>query len=251
MPDFPRVVFAEPLSAEDLALCRKFGVEPSLDASAADWVLFRDALHRLRLRACERLGGIEVGVDLSGGDLARRLRTARKDQPLARAASLHRRPSPPTVLDATAGLGRDAFLLAQLGCEVTAIERVPALALLLAEAASRAAPAHPVVIHCAEAERWLRERDEGSFDVVVLDPMFPTQGRAQVKKEMQACRLLAGPPGDCSLLVHEALRAARERVIVKRHPHELPLHGAPSFAIDGERVRFDVYLKPAAGPQAP
>ena len=91
MPDFPRVVFAEPLSAEDLALCRKFGVEPSLDASAADWVLFRDALHRLRLRACERLGGIEVGVDLSGGDLARRLRADQQDYELPMSDLLSRK----------------------------------------------------------------------------------------------------------------------------------------------------------------
>ena len=37
----------------------------------------------------------------------------------------------PTLLDATAGLGRDAFVLAELGCTLTLIERQPLIAALL------------------------------------------------------------------------------------------------------------------------
>ena len=107
------------------------------------------------------------------------------------------------------------------------------------------------VITAASGEEALRALEQSDVDVVLLDPMFPTQGRAQVKKEMQVCRLLAGQPGSQDVLVHRAFVAARERVVVKRHPHEQPLAGAPSFSIDGERVRFDVYLKPKAAPSAP
>jgi hypothetical protein len=103
-----------------------------------------------------------------------------------------------------------------------------------------------VSVRCADAEAVLAEAGEGSFDVVYLDPMFPAAGRAQVKKEMQACRMLAGPPGSTQTLLHRARRAARDRVVVKRHPHEAPLAGAPSFTVAGERVRFDVYLTAAA-----
>ena len=42
------------------------------------------------------------------------------------------------MLDATAGLGRDAFVLASLGCQVTLIERVPAVAALLENGIERA-----------------------------------------------------------------------------------------------------------------
>ena len=45
----------------------------------------------------------------------------------------------PTVVDATAGLGRDAFVLASLGCKVTLIERSPVVAALLQDGLARAA----------------------------------------------------------------------------------------------------------------
>ena len=108
----------------------------------------------------------------------------------------------------------------------------------------RAPFADRIAVRHADAAIVLDEMGADSVDVGLLDPMFPTQGRAQVKKEMQVCRLLAGQPGSQDVLVHRAFVAARERVVVKRHPHEQPLAGAPSFSIDGERVRFDVYLAP-------
>ncbi len=65
---------------------------------------------------------------------------------------------------------------------------------------------------------------------------------AQVKKESQALRALAGPPTDTTALFAAAQAAALERVVCKRHPDAPPIGGKPSFAIEGERVRFDVYL---------
>lgn len=45
----------------------------------------------------------------------------------------------PRILDATAGLGRDSFVLASLGCEMTLIERQPLVAALLEDGLQRAA----------------------------------------------------------------------------------------------------------------
>ena len=44
----------------------------------------------------------------------------------------------PTVIDATAGLGRDAFVLACLGCQVTMLERSPVLGVMLKDGLMRA-----------------------------------------------------------------------------------------------------------------
>ena len=44
----------------------------------------------------------------------------------------------PQVLDATAGLGKDAFVLASLGCQMTLIERQPLIAALLEDGLARA-----------------------------------------------------------------------------------------------------------------
>jgi 16S rRNA (guanine1516-N2)-methyltransferase len=148
------------------------------------------------------------------------------------------------VFDATAGHGRDALVLARLGCRVFACETIPALAMIHQDTARLADHAERVDLVCGDATERLP--GVGGVDVVLLDPMFPEPGRAQVKKEMQVCRLLAGPAGDNSALFAGARAAARDRVVVKRHPHEQPLADSPSFSVEGDRVRFDVYLRPTS-----
>ena len=44
----------------------------------------------------------------------------------------------PRVLDATAGMGKDSFVLATLGCELTMIERSPIVQVLLQDGLARA-----------------------------------------------------------------------------------------------------------------
>lgn len=244
-------VFVLPVSAADAERCHRLGLAIAAAASPGQWAVRRTPEQMLELRAPDAEGPLTLSLDLRRGPLARRLATARRDQPLPRALGLHRRDPPPTIVDATAGLGRDALLLAHLGCRVEACERVPVLAVLVDDAAERANCRDRLTVHCVDAAAFLTDHGDRSFDAVYLDPMYPTHGRAQVKKEMQVCRLLAGPPESTANLLHCAFAAARERVVVKRHPHELPLAGPPSFTVDGERVRFDVYLKnPASQPSA-
>ena len=133
----------------DRALAEQFAV-PFAESEAADsWTLQRQIDGALALRAPKAQGALEIQLDLQRGDLARRLKTARPDQPLPRAVGRHRTKATLRVLDATAGLGRDAFSLAAVGCQVHAIERTTALAVLVADAARRAAL--PVTIECADA----------------------------------------------------------------------------------------------------
>jgi 16S rRNA (guanine1516-N2)-methyltransferase len=178
------------------------------------------------------------------GPLAQRLRSARKTDALPRALGMPRRPTPPTVVDATAGLCRDAMVLARLGCQVTAIERIPALAMLAAALLEGSELGTRLTIQTGDAEVWLAGLSpEQAPAVVYLDPMFAEGGKAQVKKDMQICRALAGPPDDLTGLFAVAKSVATERVVVKRHPDLPPLAPGVSFTVDGERVRFDVYLR--------
>lgn len=95
----------------------------------------------------------------------------------------------------------------------------------------------------ADSASWLQQLEaDARPQVVYLDPMFEETGRAQVKKPMQACRALAGPPHDAPTLLRIARTVATERVVVKRHPHHAPLADAPSHTVPSGRVRFDVYL---------
>jgi 16S rRNA (guanine1516-N2)-methyltransferase len=235
------VTFAPPHRALDLDLCARFGIAPASDVDEAAWQLRRSHDGELELRGPVSSTGepLCIRLDPRHGTLAHRLKTSGRKDALARAIGLHRRRDL-AVVDATAGLGRDAMVLASLGAQVTAVERVPALALLLYSATHGVLPFELEVIP-ADARTWLRTPPVRPVDVVYLDPMFGETGSAQVKKEMQACRALAS--GDDSDDLFAAARAAAtDRVVVKRHRGAPPIAPTPSFSVGGERVRFDVYL---------
>ena len=158
----------------------------------------------------------------------------------------------PRVLDATAGLGRDAFVLASLGCEMTLIERQPLIAALLEDGLARAALAHevaPIVARMrlltgnaiALMQAWQDEPPQ----VIYLDPMFPHRDKsALVKKEMRLFRPFVGDDLDAPALLEAALNLATHRVVVKR-PRKAPLiEGAkPGYALEGKSSRYDIYPK--------
>lgn len=157
----------------------------------------------------------------------------------------------PTIIDATAGLGRDAFVLACRGCTVTAIERSPTIAALLEDGMKRAM-ADPSVRQAlggrlrfitADARDYLRAMPEPDrFDVVYLDPMFPArQKSAMVKKESMALRGVVGADGDAVDLLEAARKAARRRVVVKRMLHAPPIGPGATHSHRGKSTRFDVY----------
>lgn len=238
------VTLAQPARGEDLQLALRFGVPVVDQRDPTCWQLVRSDAG-LELRSPHAMGDLRVVVETGSGPLARRLRGARRDDPLARAIGLPKRHDGATVVDATAGLARDAMVLAQLGCRVVALERIPALAMLVANALQGSPMADRLRLERTEAEPWLRALAPGDApDVVYLDPMFDEPGSAQVKKDMQACRALAGPADDAAHLLQTARQVARQRVVVKRHPHLPPLAPDVSFRVDGNRVRFDVYVRP-------
>ncbi|MDO6747132.1 class I SAM-dependent methyltransferase [Gilvimarinus sp. 1_MG-2023] len=156
----------------------------------------------------------------------------------------------PRVLDATAGLGRDAFVLATLGCDVQLLERNPVVHALLQDGLSRAEISADATLAAIIGRMQLLEADARLFmtraskaDVVYLDPMFPErQKAAQVKKEMQAFHTLVGGDQDADELLQQALGLARYRVVVKR-PRKAPnlADTPPSYTLEGKTSRFDIY----------
>lgn len=152
------------------------------------------------------------------------------------------------IADATAGWGKDAWLLASRGFSLTLFERNPYLATLLA-AALDAALADPrtatiaarlTLIHADAATTLV----PASFAAVYLDPMYPERRKsAKVKKHMQALQQLLGHSADDeAALLARARLAATRRVIVKRPQHAPPLaDAAPAYHIDGPNTRYDIY----------
>jgi len=240
MPDLVEVTLSPSRSGNDVQIAERFGIKVASSRDPSSWQLVRSNVNMTLCAPLEE-GGYSIRVDVAQGPMARRIHTARRTDPLPRAIGLNRR-STVSVVDATAGLGRDAMVLAHLGCTVIAVERVPALCALLQLAVDDLGAEIEVVK--AESTSWLADISSEKFpDVVYLDPMFSDPGRSQVKKEMQACRALARETGDGAALLAAARRVAKDRVVVKRHPHNDPIAADVSHSVTSDRVRFDVYVK--------
>ena len=153
------------------------------------------------------------------------------------------------VVDATPGLGRDAFVLVSVGCKVTMIERSPIVAALLEDGIRRLVLSFPELAakmslqHGNSAEVMQYFTGE-NVNAIYLDPMFPHKKKsALVKKEMRLFQQLLGHDPDADALLPPALELATHRVVVKRPNSADVLAGEkPSMAIESKKHRFDVYL---------
>ena len=235
------------LSARAEALASELGL-PFLDAPDGASALLALTPERLELVFTGPDAPGAVAVDFAEGRMRHRRRGGH-NEPLGRAVGVGKWEDL-SVADANAGLGRDGYVLADLGCRVTMMERSPAVFALLRDGLRRgldgsdrqvAEACGRIRLEFGEAENLL---DGQRFDVVYLDPMFPSRRKsARVKKEMWLFQqLLAGEPASPELL-EAALAAAERRVVVKR-PASAPAltERQPAFAIPGKTVRFDVYL---------
>lgn len=207
---------------------------------------------RLELRQPDQPRQGAVLVDFVGGAVAHRRKFGGgRGQAIAKACGL-KKGALPHVLDATAGLGRDAFVLASLGCRVDMIERSPVVAALLEDGLARAG-------QDPEIGGWVRERmtlRQGSAlellgdwpgdrpEVIYLDPMFPHRDKsALVKKEMRVFQALVGADPDADALLPAALALASRRVVVKRPDYAPWLNQhKPHSAITTKKNRFDLYI---------
>lgn len=159
----------------------------------------------------------------------------------------------PRILDVTAGLGKDAFVLATLGCNIQMLERSPIVHALLDDGLKRASINFEVMdiiermhlIH-ADSIQFMQSCVEKP-QVIYVDPMFPhSKKSASVKKEMLIFRDVVGADVDAGQLLSVALDTAEARVVVKR-PRKAPIieiqgsQIAPSFALEGKSSRYDIY----------
>ena len=163
----------------------------------------------------------------------------------------------PTVLDATAGLGRDAFVLACLGCQVQMIERNPIVAALLADGLRRARLDSEVLgivqrmpLLVGDAIELMTTWTAQVPQVIHLDPMFPSRDKsALVKKEMRLFKPLVGADADAADLLAAALALASHRVVVNRARKAPAIAGTPpTYSLEGKSSRYDIYAKKSLKP---
>lgn len=195
----------------------------------------------------------ELRIDFTRGVSGYRLRLGdNRGHSLVRAAGITRNREA-HVVDATAGLGRDAFVLAAAGSRVTLIERSPDVHRMLEDGLRRASLAGGEVAVIA-ARMTLMQGDARDLlprlagDVVVIDPMHPPRTKsALVKKEMRLLRQLVGSDPDTAELLQVALSTACDRVVLKWPPRSaLPAcNRKPSVEYPGKTISYHVYIQHA------
>jgi 16S rRNA (guanine1516-N2)-methyltransferase len=197
--------------------------------------------------------GNPIWIDFTQGKNAhRRQFGGGRGQALAKAIGL-KKGATPTVIDATAGYGRDAYVLSTLGCQVTLIERNPILAILLEDAIDRAQGDSETedianrmqLVHHSSINYFAQLSSDHYPDVIYIDPMYPSrQKTALVKKEMQLLHQLIGPDTDSSELLVTARAIAQKRVVIKRPTSAAPIdQQKPNAAIESKSTRYDIYIK--------
>lgn len=195
-------------------------------------------------------GAAELQVDFCSGAVAHRLKFGGgRGQDIAKAMGL-RAGKTPMIVDATAGLGRDSFLLASLGAQVTMIERSEKMHALLADGMERAAKEGGrfreiigrMTLLKGDAKDLLPKL---SGEAILIDPMHPPRNNsALVKRELRQVREIVGTDDDAAELLQIALKYAKNRVVLKWPAKADPILGVRkcSHQIVGKTTRYDVFM---------
>lgn len=228
--------------------------DPSVENASLGFIL-HFGVEGLSLRCIESHTSTTVRCDFTSGANRHRMHHGGGNgQAIAKAVGVSGKFAP-LVLDLTAGMGADAFVLATLGCQLRLLERHPIVYKLLEDGLSRAiteAESDPqlaaildrINLLKIDSRCYLDAIEQGNRpDVIYIDPMFPPRKKsAKVKKAMQAFHRLVGSDDDSAELLERSIAAAKYRVVVKRPAHADFLASAkPSYSLKGKSTRFDIY----------
>ncbi len=192
----------------------------------------------------------KLKIDFLSGPVAHRQKFGGgRGQALPRAIGMKTNKHP-HVVDATAGLGRDAFLLASLGAHVTLIERSDVIHSALSEAMAHASKNGGEIASIIDRMKLIHGDaitllPDLCPSIVLVDPMHPPRhNSALVKQELRLVRDIVGTDDDAVQLMQIALACATERVVLKWPQKARPMADlrAPSHQIAGKSTRYDVFM---------
>lgn len=186
-------------------------------------------------------------------DLIPRIKPGRIGSELiVRAAKIPNMDEHPTAIDATAGLGEDALLLAAAGFNVKLFEKDEIIFALLNDTMARTnnlpnTEEYSILKDAVSRMKIFNEdsingmRKVPSPDIVFLDPMFPMRRKnSLVGKKLQVLQQLELPCNNEKELLDAAISLKPKRIIIKRPPKGPYLAGVkPTFSLSGKSIRID------------
>jgi 16S rRNA (guanine1516-N2)-methyltransferase len=173
---------------------------------------------------------------------------------IARACGIKKNKEPLTIIDATAGYGKDGFVLACLGAKVILVERHPVMAALLEDALKRfykneISENITLKLCFSDTQDFLKNQLNNFLpelpDVIYWDPMHPErQKSALVKKDMALLQRWTKPEMEPEELIKFSLPYAKDRVVLKWPKKAAALNNLkPNFVYEENTVRFEVFKK--------
>ena len=154
------------------------------------------------------------------------------------------------IIDATAGLGYDSFILASLGAKVTLIERSQKIHELLQNGINEG------ISFGGEIEKIINRMEllfgdskdilpKLTPEVIMIDTMYKERKKtALVKNNMRLVREIVGPDTDYIELLEVALNCAKNRVVLKQPRYAEPIKEITkcSHQILGKTIRYDIFM---------
>ena len=154
------------------------------------------------------------------------------------------------IIDATAGLGYDSFILASIGAKVTLIERSQKMYELLQNGIDEG------ISFGGEIEKIINRMElvfgdskdilpKLTPEVIMIDTMYKDRKKtALVKNNMRLVRDIVGPDSDYIDLLKVALNCATNRVVLKQPRYAEPIKEVRkcSHQILGKTIRYDVFM---------
>ena len=190
-----------------------------------------------------------IVVDFTSNDIQNKI-NPQKAKPAIVKAIEGRNNQPLNILDGTAGLGSDSFVIAARGHKVIAIEKSKIVYTLLLDGLNRAKNsesiykfANNISLYNFDTESYLSQTQE-IFDVIYLDPMFPERKKsAKVKKGMQTLQLLLGHSNsDENNLFNLAFNKSKKLIIKRAVNNPYFADKKPTNSLKGKSNRFDIYI---------
>ena len=238
--------------------------EPSFETESPDFLFFQQG--RLCWYSLQTPDWLPVFSDFTTEAFLQRINKADKRSELILRA-LGKNTFEWSVLDATAGMGIDGFVMATRVREVVMCERSPVAYALLEDGVRRArdtvlAPiVQKIKLRFVDAIQYLSELgSEPAADVIYCDPMFnkskfqkpgfnkpgfyKSSGSPGTRKNLMALRVLAGEDVDEAALLQLAFEKARRRVVYKAAKSKnFGFKKTPDISYKANSSQFNVYLK--------
>lgn len=192
----------------------------------------------------------ELFIDFNNSEILNRINPKTKKCSVVQAVE-GRSKTKLTILDTTAGLGKDTFTLAARGHTLLTLEKDRYIYLLLKDALQRAQQidylkeiVNKITLINIDSNEYILTTDK-SFDCVYIDPMFPPRKKsAKVKQGMQILHQVGfnDEISNSNLLDNIIQARITTKAVVKRPINsDFLSNRKPSSQLKGKTNRFDIY----------